>query len=135
MVQTHEDYDRQHAVERSSDRSFGLLFSAVCFFFALKGHNVRLGAAGACLLLVTLLAPRLLSPFNILWFKFGLLLSKITTPIVLLVLYYGVFTPLALWMRLTGKDLLKLRTDPSVASYWIHRTPPSPDPQTLKQQF
>jgi hypothetical protein len=52
-----------------------------------------------------------------------------------MLLYYGVFTPMGLWLRLTGKDVLRCKIDPKAATYWIPRTPPGPAPPTLKHQF
>jgi hypothetical protein len=50
-------------------------------------------------------------------------------------MFFLVFTPMALLIRLRGKDLLRLRRDPEAPSYWIPRQPPGPAPDTLKQQF
>ena len=77
----------------------------------------------------------LLAPLNRLWFRFGLLLNSIVSPIVMGLLFYLIITPFALFMRLTGKDLLHLRRDPEAASYWIQREPPGPAPDTIKNQF
>ena len=81
------------------------------------------------------LRPALLAPLNRLWFKFGLLLNKITSPLIMGLLFYGVITPYAYILRWSGKDLLRLRFDPSADSYWIERKPPGPAPETIKRQF
>jgi hypothetical protein len=54
---------------------------------------------------------------------------------VMAVLFYVTVTPIALLMRMLGKDPLRLRRDPDAASYWIHRTPPGPTPESMKNQF
>ena len=89
------------------------------------------GAIGA----VALVRPALLAPLNRLWFRFGLLLNKITSPLIMGLLFYGLMTPYAYVLRWLGKDLLRLRFDPSTESYWIERTPPGPAPKTIKRQF
>ncbi len=86
-------------------------------------------------LLFALLLPKVLSPLNWLWTKLGVLLHRIVSPIVLWVLFYLVFTPFSLVIRLFGNDLLKLRIDKNVASYWLERRPPGPEPKSLEDQF
>lgn len=138
---THESFTSSHEVKTSSDKSFGLVF---CGFFALVGllpllkhHPVRVWAlivSGAFLTLV-FVKPALLHPLNVLWGRFGLLLNKVTNPLIMGVLFYGVMTPIALIMRLVGKDPLRLKRDAAAASYWIERNPPGPKPESMAQQF
>jgi hypothetical protein len=141
MSSTHEDLRREHAVRRSTNRSFGLVMTAAFVVVTLgpllRHHEVRLWAApiAALFLVLTLAAPKALDPLNRLWFYFGLLLSRVTSPIFLAVFYYLVVTPLALLMRATGKDPLKLRRDGKAETYWVPRTPPGPEPSTLRRQF
>ena len=98
---------------------------------------MRLWALGlsAVFLLLALVAPKILAPANRAWTKFGLLLHKIVSPIALGILFFGVVTPTGFVMRLLGKDLLRQRFDRSAKSYWIARTPPGPDAESLKNQF
>ena len=70
-----------------------------------------------------------------LWFRFGLLLNRITSPLLMGLLFYGLITPYAYILRWLGKDLLRLRLDPSAESYWIERKPPGPTPESIKRQF
>jgi hypothetical protein len=140
-MSSHENLDRQHEVKASSDRFFGLTFFVVFLIIALwplvGGHPVRLVALGMALafLGIALIAPSLLAPLNQLWLKFGALLHSITSPIILGVMFYLVITPIGLLMRLTGKDLLRLKFDPDCPSYWIRREPPGPDKNSLHRQF
>jgi hypothetical protein len=112
-------------VKPPSERATGLVFAAVALLFALLWRNEprvpwwALGLAAA-LALVSLIAPRLLKPLNILWFKFGLLLHRIVNPIVMLALFSLVFVPAGAIMRL-WHDPLRLRRKPETASYWIDR--------------
>jgi len=125
----------------SSDRSFGFVFTVffviVGLLPLLKGGDIRLWALGlsAVFLLLALVAPKILAPANRAWTKFGLLLHRIVSPIALGILFYGVFTPTGFVMRLLGKDLLRQRFDRTATTYWIARTPPGPDAESLKNQF
>ncbi|MCI2397767.1 SxtJ family membrane protein [Aliiroseovarius subalbicans] len=121
-----------------SEKSFGLVFCAVfliiAFYPLLKGGDLRLwalivaGLFGA----VSFLMPRLLKPLNHAWFRFGLAISAVMTPVVMGILFALVVTPTALLMKLFGKDPLKRGIDPTLDSYWEPRdTPPGP----MKNQF
>lgn len=97
-------------------------------------HWLWFGAA-CSFVLAALLAPRILHPLNLLWFKFGMLLHHVVTPIVLGLMYFVVFTPMGLWMRLVRKRPLNLRFDPRADTYWISRKPPGPPPGSFNNQF
>jgi predicted membrane metal-binding protein len=127
--------------EGSSDRSFGFVFAAV---FALIGlynawHAGKawpwLGLIAAGFLVVALARPAVLAPLNKVWMRFGLLLAAIVNPLILGILFFLVFTPMALIARLVGKEFLRLRRRPEVKSYWIVRDPPGPEPASMKDQF
>ncbi len=115
-MNTHEDFSRKQDSKGPSDRSFGVVFAV---FFAL----------------VTIVRPALLHPANVVWMRFGLLLSRIVNPIVMAVLFYGVITPVGWLKRKFGEDSMHLERDPNAASYWIERRPPGPTPETMSQQF
>ena len=127
--------------EGSSDRSFGFVFAVVFGLIGLYNawHAGKawpwLALVAAGFLAVALLRPVLLARLNKLWMKFGLLLAMIVNPIVLGILYFLVFTPMALLARLVGKDFLKLKREPQAKSYWIVRDPPGPEAVSMKDQF
>ena len=138
----HEDLTRRHeSAKTGTDRAFGLIFSGVFAVIAvvplLSGRSVRAWslAVAAAFLIVALAKPSLLRPIHKAWLRLGGVLQKITNPLVMALLFYGVVTPTALIMRLFGQDPLRLRFDPQAKSYWIERRPPGPDPQTMRHQF
>ena len=81
------------------------------------------------------LAPALLALPNRLWLRFGLLLNRIVSPVVLAFLFYVVVTPMGALMRVFGKDNLRCGAEVRTASYWIRRDPPGPKPDSLNHQF
>ena len=89
----------------------------------------------AAFLFAGLALPRILRPLNSVWLRFGLLLHRITSPIILAMLFYLTVLPTGLVMRALGKDLLRLRFDRNARSYWIERSPPGPEPESLRNQF
>ncbi|HKX94697.1 MAG TPA: SxtJ family membrane protein [Methylibium sp.] len=137
----HEELHREEHIEGSSDRSFGVVFAVVFALIAawplLGGGGLRGWAAGvsAAFLAVALARPSLLSGLNRQWLKLGLLLGKIVSPIALGVLFYLVFTPMGVLMRLAGKDPLRLKMDRAAGSYWMDRKPPGPPPGSMTNQF
>ncbi len=84
---------------------------------------------------VALVWPAILAPLNKLWFRFGLLLHKVMTPLIMGLLFYGLFTPLGLLMRLFGKDPMRVRDTPEAQSYWIEREPSAAVDNHMKNQF
>jgi hypothetical protein len=115
-------------VNRSSDRQFGLVMAG--FFAVLSalaawrgGWSWTVGwlAVAAVFLLVALLRPTLLGVLNRLWFRFGLLLHKVMTPLIMALMFFVVLTPTALLMRLFGQRPIARGFDRSAASYWIDR--------------
>ncbi|GAB4568453.1 MAG: hypothetical protein Tsb007_44340 [Rhizobacter sp.] len=138
---SHEDLSREDEVEGSSDRAFGFVFAAVFLIIAafplLHAGAPRWWSVGvaAAFGLVAIVKPVLLAGVNKLWMKFGLLLAKVVSPIALGILFYLVFMPIGLLMRVSGKDPLRLKFDPAAKSYWIPREPPGPPPTSMTNQF
>ena len=125
-----------------STRSFGLLFTLV--FAALASYAyfmhwqravyVTAASLSIITIAVTLLAPKLLSPFNRAWFLLGEMLGKIVSPVVLGVIFFGLLTPVGLFTRLFGRDELRLKKRES-SSHWVEREPAGPPPESFNNQF
>jgi predicted membrane metal-binding protein len=124
-----------------TDRSFGFTFAVV---FALFGGwllwkastaAIYVLGASAAFAVLAVAVPKILHPLNVVWMRFGALLNLIVTPIVMGVIYFGIFTPVALVFRIKGRDALRRSFERDGATYWIDRTPPGPDGQTLPRQF
>lgn len=91
-------------------------------------------ALPALFVLLALAQPRLLRPLNLAWARLGALLHRVVSPLVLGVVFFGLMTPYAIWLRLRGRDALTLTFDPAASSYWITRTD-TLDPASLRRQF
>jgi hypothetical protein len=141
MTDLHENWSREETVKTSSDRTFGLVFAGFFALIALlplvHGHRMRAWALvlSVCFLVVALVTPKVLAPLNRAWSALGLLLHKVTNPILLGILFYLVFTPFGWLLRLMGKDFLRLTWSTGAESYWILREPPGPEPQSMSNQF
>jgi hypothetical protein len=125
-----------------SDRSFGLtfvvVFAIIAAWQAWAGRPAiayTFSGLGTAILVVVLTRPGLLHGLNRAWMRFGALLHKVVNPIVLGGIYFLVFTPVALIMRLAGRDALRRKLDTQAKSYWINREPPGPPPDSLPNQF
>ena len=139
-TQHHEDFSRTVHGQGPSDRNFGWVFTAAFLSFGLwpfvHGRSIRPTwlVLSVAVLVITLIRPSLLHPANLVWTRIGLLLGKVMNPIVTGLLFYTVFTPVALILRFRGKDLLGLARDPQAETYWEFRTPPD-EPASMMNQF
>jgi hypothetical protein len=133
---SHESFESHVETKMGSERSFGYVVGGILLVIALwplmSGEGPRLWALVPALSLIALAAirPSLLAPLNKLWFRLGLILGRIVSPIVLGIVYYLWITPIALVMRLTGKKFLALGFEPEAKSYWIVREPAKADAAT-----
>jgi len=124
-------------IKIGSNRSFGLVFFAFFLIIAIypltSGGELKYWSIILSLifLILGILKSKILTPLNKLWFKFGLLLGSIISPIVMGIVFFIVITPIALIMRILGKDLLNLKRNKN-NTYWIEKTGPK---STMKNQF
>ena len=122
----------------SSNRSFGLLFFFVFLIISLwpllneDPFRIWSIVIAIIFLILGLMNSKLLTPLNILWFKFGLLLGFIVSPIVMGIVFFLVITPTGFIVKIMNKDLLNNKYDNKKKSYWINR---SKTKNTMKQQF
>ena len=115
---------------------FGALFLIIAFWPLWpipSPHSVWLSAA-AVTLVAGLVLPRLLTPFYRAWMRFSHVLGWVNVRIILGFVFFVLVTPIGLFMRLFGKDMLQIRCRPSGSSTWVRRDGPV-DPQSLRNQF
>ena len=137
----HESLRREEPVEAGSNRSFGIVFAsagliiaAVNYWHAGSAWPWWLTAAGL-FALISIARPSLLSPLNLVWTRFGLILSRITQPVIMALLFFTTVVPTGLIARMLKKDLLRLRLDASASSYWIERASSETAESSFKNQF
>jgi hypothetical protein len=120
--------DKDSKTSSATDRSFGVMFGCIFIIIAsllrLRGEPEELQlcllALSVLTFLVAIIRPRLLSTPNKLWMKFSLLLARFVSPIILGILFYVLISPLALALRLFGRDELRLKTK-NVVTNWQSR--------------
>tara|TARA_B100000214_G_C23625238_1_gene471441 strand:- start:36 stop:419 length:384 start_codon:yes stop_codon:yes gene_type:complete len=124
-------------IKIGSNRSFGIVFFIVFLLIALypllNSKDVRIWSLIIALifLVLGLFNSNILSPLNKIWFKFGIILGKIISPIIMGIIFFLVVTPIGLLMRVFRKDILNLKYR-DVKSYWIEKTGPE---SKMKNQF
>ena len=124
-------------IKISSNKSFGLVF--FCFFLIISFYPIIDGGKlrywsltlSFIFLILGLLNSSILSPLNRLWYKFGLILGSIVSPVVMGVVFFIVITPISLIMKILGKDLLNLKKVKS-NTYWIEK---KDSKSKMKNQF
>ena len=125
-------------IKISSNRSFGLLFFVVFLIVSLwpltHEGSIRIWSViiSAVFLILGLINSKLLTPLNLLWFKFGMILGAIVSPIVMGIVFFLVVTPTGFILRIMGKDLLNKKYDEEKETYWIKR---DTSIGTMKRQF
>ena len=124
-------------IQLSSNRSFGIVFFIVFFVVGLypltNGGSLNAWALiiSFIFLFLGILNSRVLTSLNIIWFKFGIFLSKFFGPLIMGIIFFLIVTPIGLIMRLFKKDLLNLKFNRD-KSYWIKNTGPKSE---MKNQF
>ena len=112
--------------KKDSNRGFGILFFVVFLIISIwpiiNDGNVRLWSMVIALifLILGILNSRVLNPFRKIWIKFGELLGKIISPIVLFIIFFLLVTPIGLLMKILRKDLLSIKYSKN-KTYWINR--------------
>ena len=127
-------------IELPSNKKFGffftLIFAAAAAYFY-NSENMTWSfvfvAVSFIFLVITMIRDALLLPLNKLWMRFGFLLGMIISPLVLGVIFFGLFTPIAMLMRLSGRDELRLKLS-NKSSHWISRSEPIKS-ESFKNQF
>ena len=124
-------------IKISSNKSFGVVFFIVFLIVSIypliNNGELRIWSliTAIIFLILGLINSKVLTPLNELWFKFGLLLGKVVSPLIMGIIFFLVVTPIGLIMRIIGKDLLNLKFN-NKKSYWIEKTGPK---SKMKNQF
>ena len=124
-------------IKISSNRSFGIVFFVVflliAFYPITYNGDIRIWSLiiSFIFIILGLLNSKILTPLNKLWFKFGIFLGKIVSPLIMGVIFFFVVTPIGLIMRMLGKDLLNLKQNKN-KSYWIEKSGPK---SKMRNQF
>ena len=128
---------KNNKIKIGSNKSFGIVFFTVFLIIAiwplLNGYEIRYWSLiiSIVFLLLGILNSKILTPLNKIWFKIGILLGNVISPIVMSIIFFLVVTPTSLLMKLFGKDILGIKKNRS-KSYWIEKSSPK---SKMKNQF
>ena len=128
---------KKNNIKISTNKSFGIVFFIffliIAIFPLLEDKNIRVWSLSISIifLILGLLNSSILTPLNILWFKFGILLGNFFSPIIMFIIFFTIVTPTSLIMKLFGKNLLNLKKS-NKSTYWIKR---SDIKSKMKNQF
>ena len=124
-------------IKISSNKSFGIVFAILFLIIALwpilSENNIRLWSLVISLffLILGLINSIILTPLNKAWFKFGIALGKIISPIVMGLIFFFVVTPIGLSMKLLKKDLINQKKN-NCKTYWLIK---EDSKSSMKKQF
>ena len=128
---------KQQEIKIGNNKSFGIVFFIFFLIIALwpliNDGNIRIWslAVSIIFLILGIANSKILTPLNNLWFKFGLFLGKIVSPIVMGIIFFFIVTPTGIIMRIIGKDILNLKRN-NLNTYWIEKTNEN---SSMKNQF
>lgn len=123
-------------IKKKDNIAFGILlfiiFFIIGFYPLTSGGVIKIWSIALSLvfLIITIIRPKLFTIFNLLWIKFGLFLGKIISPIVMIVIFFFIVTPIGIVVRILKKDIMAL--DKNTSSYWIDR---NKKPESMSKQF
>ena len=124
-------------IKVSSNKSFGIVFSIffllISIYPLLNNNPIYYWSlfVSFIFLVLGLMNSKILSPLNLLWFKFGILLGKIVSPVVMGIIFFLVVTPISIILKIFGKDVLNLKFNNN-KTYWIVKDGPK---NNMKKQF
>ena len=128
-------------IQIPSNRNFGILFSLIFFIVSTFFYSQEESLLSTLFISLSILSlfiafvrPKLLYPFNKLWMFLGFLIGSIVSPLVLGLIFFGILTPIAIILRLVGRDELLLKRRMK-KTYWKERYPLGPESPSFKNQF
>ena len=126
-------------IRKKDLKEFGFIWAGIFFIMGVipylkhvKSYNNSLFVVSIIFIVISLYKPNYFESFYKIWIKFGEFIGNYISKIVLFILYFAVFTPISLLLKLLGKDLLNKKIDKNTATYWIDR---DEQPQSMKYQF
>ena len=130
---------RKKKIKINSNRSFGLVFFVIFFiiaFWSFKGEFSQIKTFPLIIsfifLVLGIINSNILTPLNKLWFKFGLMLGRLISPVIMAFIFFLIVTPIALMMKVARKDSMGKKYNKKAKSYWLKRQYPI---STMKRQF
>ena len=124
-------------IKISSNKNFGIVFSIffllISIYLLLNNNPIYYWSlfVSFIFLVLGLMNSKILSPLNLLWFKFGILLGKIVSPVIMGIIFFLVVTPISILLKIFGKDVLNLKFNNN-KTYWIEKNGPK---NNMKKQF
>ena len=128
-------------LDRNNLKKFGIIMGTAFFVIALfilirhKHSILPASIISAVFFVLAFIMPDLLKPAYIFWMKFAFVLGWINTRLILFIIFYLIFTPIGLGMRLFGVDLLDRKIDKNKESYWRKKEKGDSRPLTYERQF
>lgn len=130
--------NKHTSIEKGSEKSFGIVFSVVFLIIGLypltysKEFYLWSIIISFIFLILAYFTPKILYIPNKLWFKFGIIIASITTPIIMILVYLISVLPIGIIIKLLGKKLIDKKFDKNIKSYWIKKSEPT---GSMKYQF
>lgn len=141
MTDQNQTHGEQAPPKPLDNRVFGLIFAAIFLIIAawpwFFGGELRMWAAMVCAAFTAtaLVFPPALTPLNKLWARFGMLMHKVTNPLLMGLVFFLTVLPTGIILRVLGKDPMRRKLEPSSESYWISRESREIKPEFFDTQY
>jgi hypothetical protein len=119
-------------VENKDLKIFAFIWSGIFIILAIYNNINIFFYIAVIFLIIGFFKPFILTGFYNIWIKVGEFIGGIVSKIIMFILYFGLFTPISIFLKILGKDLLNKKVNKSEKSYWIKR---ETQPQSMKNQF
>jgi len=122
-------------------RQFGIIIGIACCLLGIllwwrgKAYYSYSFITAAVFFFSGITVPSLLKPLHKVWMAMSILMGWLMTRVILIILFYGILTPIGLIARLCGKDFLDIQLNKNAPSYWVARVKPRHDKKSYEQQF
>ena len=99
-----------------------LLIISLIIFLVQEFWSFYIISIAIAFIIIALINPKLLSIPNSIWFKFSLFIGNALSMIVMIILFYLVIFPTGIILKIFNKDILPVKKDKNLKSYWVKRS-------------
>lgn len=129
--------DKSDKAVKKTSVTVGIVLLIITFTLWYYGKTsfIYFGAVGGLFIILSYIAVPLLRPFHMAWMMLALILGWFMSRVILIILFYLVFTPIGLAAKIFGKRFLEMKIDKSAETYWEKRESIAKQPIDYERQF
>ena len=124
------DFKNNTKIDKSSDRSFGIVFSIFFIFlfsYFLFFKNIflyQLIIVSSLFFILSFISPKIFKYPNLVWIKIGIVIGNIIAPLVMGLIFIFIFLPTGILCKIFGVNLLDMKNKDNKRTFWKKRVTP-----------